>query len=47
MMDEVGRKVFTRLDSSHHINAGFKALFTDQAFSDVEEARRTCGGAGY
>lgn len=47
MMDEVERKVFTRMDSSHHILSGFKALFSHQALSDVEEARRCCGGAGY
>ena len=47
MMEEVERKVFTRMDSSHHLLSGFKALFSEQALSDVEEARRTCGGAGY
>ena len=35
------------MDSSHHLLSGFKALFSQQALSDVEEARRTCGGAGY
>ena len=47
MMEEVERKVFTRMDSSHHLLSGFKALFSEQALYDVEEARRTCGGAGY
>ena len=47
MMKEVERKVFTRMDSSHHLLSGFKALFSEQALADVEEARRTCGGAGY
>jgi len=27
--------------------SGFKALFSNQGILDVEEARRTCGGAGY
>jgi len=47
MMEEIGRKVFTRMDVNHHLLSGFKALFSQQALSDVEEARRTCGGAGY
>jgi len=47
MMEEIKNKVFTRMDVNHHLLAGFKALFSNQALSDVEEARRTCGGAGY
>ena len=35
------------MDSTHHILSGFKAVFSQQAQDDVEEARRTCGGAGY
>lgn len=35
------------MDANHHILSGFKALFSQQALSDVEEARRCCGGAGY
>lgn len=47
MMVDVKNGVFSRMDSTHHILSGFKALFSDQALNDVEEARRTCGGAGY
>mmetsp|Transcript_613 Transcript_613/g.812 ORF Transcript_613/g.812 Transcript_613/m.812 type:complete len:360 (+) Transcript_613:688-1767(+) len=47
MMEDIQRKVFTRMDPMHHILSGFKAVFSAQALSDVEEARRTCGGAGY
>ena len=47
MMEDVKRNVFTRMDSNHHLLSGFKALFSEQALADVEEARRTCGGAGY
>lgn len=47
MMDEVNRKVFTRMDQVHHILSGFKAIFSNQAMLDIEEARRLCGGAGY
>lgn len=46
-MDEIDRKVFTRMDQVHHILSGFKSLFTNQGVLDVEEARRLCGGAGY
>lgn len=47
MMADVQNGVFSRMDSTHHILSGFKALFSQQALNDVEEARRTCGGAGY
>ena len=47
MMTDVKNGVFTRMDSVHHILSGFKALFSHQALKDVDEARRTCGGAGY
>ena len=47
MMYEVNRKVFTRMDQVHHILSGFKAIFSNQAMLDIEEARRLCGGAGY
>lgn len=35
------------MDSSHHLLSGFKSTLSGQAINDVEEARRTCGGAGY
>lgn len=47
MMQEIEQKVFSRMDSMHHILSGFKCLFSQQALDDIEEARRTCGGAGY
>ena len=47
MMTDVKNGVFTRMDSVHHILSGFKALFSHQALKDVDEARRTTGGAGY
>jgi acyl-CoA oxidase len=47
MMEEVGRGVFTRMDQMHHLLSGFKSLFSAQGMLDIEEARRTCGGAGY
>jgi len=47
MMEDIRSKKFTRMDPMHHILSGFKSLFTAQCMSDVDEARRTCGGAGY
>ena len=35
------------MDSTHHVLAGFKSLFTEQGIKDVEVARMMCGGAGY
>ena len=35
------------MDQLHHILAGFKAMFTEQVLQNIDEARRTCGGAGY
>ena len=47
MMNDINNKVFTRMDSMHHILSGFKSLFTDQGIKDVESSRMMCGGAGY
>ena len=47
MMQEVERKVFTRLDQNHHILSGFKSLFSEQVNIYIDEARRCTGGAGY
>ena len=46
-MTEIKSDVFTRMNQMHHILSGFKVIFTDSIVADVEEARRTCGGAGY
>ena len=47
MMKEIENKIFSRMDSTHHVLSGFKALFTEQGIKDVETARMMCGGAGY
>ena len=47
MMEDVKSGVFSRMDQMHHLLSGFKALFSNQGMIDIEEARRTCGGAGY
>ena len=46
-MSEIKSDVFTRMEQMHHILSGFKVIFTNSIVIDVEEARRTCGGAGY
>ena len=47
MMQDIKKGNFARMDPNHHILSGFKSLFSAQGMLDVEEARRTCGGAGY
>ena len=47
MMDEIKKQDFSRLDASHHIFAGMKALLTYIVEEDSHIARRACGGAGY
>jgi len=47
MMDEIKKQEFSRLDASHHIFAGMKAMLTYIVEEDSHTARRACGGAGY
>ena len=47
MMGDIQNRKFSRMDPMHHILSGFKVTFSAGALSDIEEARRTCGGAGY
>ena len=47
LMQDVEREVFDKLDQNHHILAGFKASFSEQCLINIEEARRSTGGAGY
>lgn len=47
MMDEIKKQDFSRLDASHHIFAGMKAMLTYIVEEDSHTARRACGGAGY
>ena len=47
MMDEVKQEVFTRMDQNHHILSGFKALSSESCMNNIDEARRSCGGAGF
>ena len=35
------------MDVNHHILAGFKGLFTEDAYANVDIARKSTGGAGY
>ena len=47
MMDEVKKGVFSRMDVTHHLLSGFKSLMTQDIMDDIDEARRSCGGAGF
>lgn len=46
-MDDIKEKKFDTMDSTHHILAGFKAIFSDEYTRMVEQARLACGGAGF
>lgn len=35
------------MDSTHHILAGFKVIFSDEMIKMVEQSRMACGGAGF
>jgi acyl-CoA oxidase len=47
LMEEIKQSNFTLLDEAHHYLAGYKALFTDWTFQGIEDARISCGGAGF
>jgi len=47
MMADVKAKQFSRMDMTHHLLAGFKAVFAEEYVSISETVRRTCGGAGF
>lgn len=47
MMDQIEGGNFQLMDSMHHLCSGFKALFTTESVSMIDEARKTCGGAGF
>ena len=47
MMSEVKRGEFSRMDPMHHILSGLKSTFTESMIINIEQARRSCGGAGY
>jgi acyl-CoA oxidase len=47
MMKDVKAKEFSRMDMTHHLLAGFKAIFAEEYVNISETVRRTCGGAGF
>lgn len=47
MMDKVQKGDFSKMDKNHHILSGFKGLFTDDMYRNVDVARRSTGGAGF
>ena len=47
MMNEIKQNDFSRMDTVHHILSGLKAGFTEQLMVNIDQARRSCGGAGY
>ena len=47
MMDQIKQNNFESMDNMHHILAGIKAYFTDTLMVNIEQARRSAGGAGF
>lgn len=47
MAQELENKDFSRMDSLHHVLAGFKSIYSEETLARMEAARRACGGAGY
>ena len=47
LLEELSRNEFSRLDSLHHISAGFKATFSRIAYDGIDSCRQACGGAGF
>lgn len=47
MMNDVMNKKFTKMDQNHHLQAGFKAIFSEDYVNVTEAVRKTCGGAGF
>ena len=46
-MDKIKVGDTSMMEINHHILAGFKGLFTDDMYRNIEVARRSTGGAGY
>ena len=47
MMDGIKENKFDLMDATHHILSGFKAIYTDEIVRTIDQARITCGGAGF
>lgn len=47
MMKEIDSGNFTKMDSMHHLLAGCKGIFTNEAWVSLDIVRRSAGGAGY
>ena len=47
MMDEIKSNNYDRMDVMHHVLSGLKAWCTSNVMVNIEEARRSAGGAGF
>ena len=47
MLESVYKQDFSKMEVTHHLLSGFKAIFTEACMVNIDEARRACGGAGY
>ena len=47
MVQDLDNQIYTGLDLSHHLSAGFKAVFSRIAYDGIDNCRQACGGAGF
>lgn len=47
MLEQVNKGEFQKMDMTHHLLSGFKAVFSEEFVNVGETVRKTCGGAGF
>lgn len=44
---EVERGSFKMFEVLHHFTSGFKSIFSEMSYAEIDKLRQACGGAGY
>mmetsp|Transcript_37598 Transcript_37598/g.27721 ORF Transcript_37598/g.27721 Transcript_37598/m.27721 type:complete len:163 (+) Transcript_37598:819-1307(+) len=47
LMEDINKDDFSKLELVHHLSSGYKAMFTKEAYENLEKLRQSCGGAGF
>jgi acyl-CoA oxidase len=47
LINDLNNNEFGRLDTMHHLSAGWKATFSRIAYDGIDSLRQACGGAGF
>mmetsp|Transcript_1772 Transcript_1772/g.1222 ORF Transcript_1772/g.1222 Transcript_1772/m.1222 type:complete len:85 (-) Transcript_1772:794-1048(-) len=47
MQEQARNNNYGILELCHHLSAGFKSIFTTITYQGLEQARVSCGGAGF